>query len=157
LNAAVQDALSIEINGDEGNKLKVYDDKTGKPIGPGSILVGYPSIGRGRNLTTRGITASESDMMETTDIDQMEMDLVPLLPWIPALSTGRQVAVYSLYFNVALGNPQKFIGPHGWPTFLAQMASGQFAAAAQNLRTSQPWATEVGPRSGRLADLVLYG
>jgi GH24 family phage-related lysozyme (muramidase) len=157
VDAAVQTALSTELNGDEGNVLKVYDDKTGKPIGPGSTLVGYPTIGRGRNLTTRGITASESDMMETTDIAQLEEDLVPLLPWLPALSTGRQVAVYSLYFNTGEGNPQKFIGPHGWPTFLAQMASGQFAAAAQNLRTSQPWATEVGPRSGRLANLVQYG
>jgi GH24 family phage-related lysozyme (muramidase) len=157
VDAAVQSGLSTELNGDEGIVLKVYDDKTGKPIGPGSTLVGFPTIGVGRNLTTRGITLSEASMMETTDIAQMEEDLVPLLPWIPALSTGRQVAVYSLYFNVALGNPQKFIGPHGWPTFLAQMAQGQFDAAAQNLRTSQPWATEVGPRSGRLADLVQYG
>jgi hypothetical protein len=155
VDPAVQSGLSTEINGDEGNVLKVYDDKTGKPIGPGSTLVGYPTIGRGRNLTTRGISPSESDMMETGDIAQLEEDLVPLLPWIPKLSTNRQVAVYSLYFNVALGSPHKFIA--SWPDFLAQMAAGQFPLAAQNLRTSQPWATEVGPRSGRLADLVLYG
>lgn len=157
MDPAVKAALSTELNGDEGRVLKVYDDKTGKPIGPGTTVIGNPSIGVGRNLSGRGITPAESDMMESNDIDQCEQDLLPLLPWLPNLSPARQVAVYSMYFNTAEGNPQKFVGPHGWPTFLAQMQAGQFDAAAQNLRTSVPWSTEVGPRSGRLANLVQYG
>ena len=155
MDQAVADAISTELFGDEGLVLKVYDDATGKPIGPGTLVKGNPSIGVGRNLCTRGISTGEAKMMEGNDIAQMETDLVPLLSWLPGLSPARQTAVYSLYFNVALGNPRRFVA--SWPKFLEQMGAAQFSEAAQNLRTSEPWASEVGPRAGRLADLVEFG
>lgn len=155
MDPAVADALSTELFGDEGLVLKVYDDVTGKPIGPGTLVKGNPTIGVGRNLSVRGIKTSEAKMMEANDMADAEAELTPVLPWLASVSAGRQVAVYSLYFNVALGNAQKFVAK--WPNFLAQMAAGQYSDAAQNLRTSEPWASEVGPRAGRLADLVEFG
>ena len=135
--------------------LRVYDDATSKPIGPGSTLKGNPTVGVGRNLSGRGLTQVEAEYLLGNDMVACETELAPTMPWITTLSAGRQTVIYSLYFNVGLGNPARFEAK--WPNFLAQMKAGQFAAAADNLETSQPWATEVGPRAKRLGELVRYG
>ena len=155
MNPAVEALLRQELHGDEGIKLKVYDDATGRPIGPGSQVQGNPTIGVGRNLSGRGLSPAESEQLLTNDLAQCEADLAPGLPWITALSPGRQTVIYSLYFNTGLGNAPRFEAK--WPNFLAQMKAGQFAQAADNLESSQPWATEVGPRAHRLGELVRYG
>ena len=103
-----------------------------------------------------GISSAESDYLLANDMDALEADLAPLLPWLVSLSPNRQCVVYSLYFNTALGDPQHFV-THGWPHFLSQMQAGDFEAAASNLETSEPWATEVGARSTRLANFVRNG
>lgn len=150
-----QIALRAELTRAEDKRLFVYDDATGKPIVKGTTVIGNPSIGVGRNLAARGITDGEADILLIDDMEALEEDLTPLLPWVVSLSANRQCALYSLYFNVALGNPHHFIA--AWPHFIAQMQAGQFDAAATNLETSNPWATEVGARSGRLANLVRTG
>jgi hypothetical protein len=153
----VQSALRAELDVDEAKRLRVYDDATGLPIVKGTLVKGNPTIGVGRNLAMRGITDAEADILLIDDMEALEEDLAPLLPWLPSLSARRQCAVYSLYFNTALGNPHHFVAA-GWPHFLAQMQAGQFEAAAVNLETSEPWATEVGPgRVGRLANCVRNG
>ncbi len=151
----VFDGIAAELNGDEGNVLRVYDDKTGRPIGPGSKVIGWPTIARGRNLATRGLSEAESDMMLSNDIAAAESELAGRFPWIASLSTGRQIAIYSLYFNVALGNVTKFAAD--WPHFLEQMRPGEFDAAATHLETTEPWSDEVKARALRLANLVRYG
>lgn len=84
-----------------------------------------------------------------------EHELAPTMPWITTLSPARQTVIYSLYFNVGLGNPARFEAK--WPHFLAQMQEGAYAAAADNLEASEPWASQVGPRARRLGELVRYG
>lgn len=155
MDPATRAKLELELRGDEGERLKVYDDATGLPIGPGSVVKGNPSIGVGRNLSGRGISRAESQNMLDADCDQCAADLGPHLPWVTTLTAGRQTVIYSLYFNVGLGNPLRFLAR--WPHFLAQMQAGQWEAAASNLETTQPWASQVGPRAHRLAELVRYG
>lgn len=155
MDPKVEAALRAELRGDEGEVLKVYDDKTGRPVGAGSTLQGNPTIGVGRNLAARGLTLTESEYLLANDLAACEGELSGPLPWITKLSTGRQTVIYSLYFNVGLGNPARFQAK--WPNFLAQMAAGQFDQAADNLEASQPWATEVGPRARRLGELVRFG
>lgn len=155
MDPAVKAGLRQELHGDEGIKLKVYDDATGEPIGPGSVVKGNPTIACGRNLSGRGITQAESDQMLENDMAECETDLAAALPWVTTLTPRRQIVIYSLYFNTGLGNPARFIAK--WPHFLAQMQAGDFTAAADNLESSQPWAKEVGPRAARLSQLVRYG
>jgi len=155
MNQITEQLLRAELHGDEGTRLKVYDDATGLPIGPGTLVKGNPSIGTGRNLTGRGITSTESEYLLGNDLGDCEHELAAALPWIGALSPARQTVIYSLYFNVGLGNAARFMAK--WPHFLAQMQAGQFAAAADNLEGSEPWASQVGPRAKRLADLVRFG
>jgi lysozyme len=155
VNAATEAQLRQELQGDEGEVLRVYDDKTGRPIGPGSQVLGNPTIGVGRNLSGRGLTPAESEYLLANDIAQCERDLSAALPWVTTLTPGRQTVIYSLYFNVGLGNPARYLAK--WPNFLKQMEQGAWEAAATNLETSHPWAAEVGPRAHRLAELVRYG
>lgn len=61
MNPQTEAQLRAELRGDEGEVLKVYDDATGKPIGPGSVVVGNPSIAVGRNLSGRGLTTVECE------------------------------------------------------------------------------------------------
>lgn len=155
MNPITAAQLRAELHGDEGVVLKVYDDATGKPIGPGSVVRGNPSIGVGRNLCGRGITMAESESMLSDDLAACETELSTPLPWVTSLTPGRQTVIYSLYFNVGLGNPSRYLAK--WPNFLKQMEQAQWEVAAKNLESSQPWATEVGPRAHRLAELVRYG
>lgn len=147
-------ALRAELAGDEGVVLRCYDDATGKIVGPGTLVKGHVTIGCGRNLSTRGITSTESNYLLNDDLIDAEIELAPLR-WIRLLTPKRQMVVYSLYFNVGLGNYRRFIA--GWPNFLRQMQAGLYRQAAQNLRTAQPWATQVGARAERLADCVEFG
>ena len=155
MNPLTRNQLKAELRGDEGEKLKVYDDATGKPIGPGTLVIGNPTVAVGRNLTGRGLTTAECEVLLDNDVSACEIELLPALPWITSLSPARQTVIYSLYFNVGLGNPARFQAK--WPNFLQQMQAGEFAAAADNLESSQPWATQVGPRAHRLGELVRFG
>jgi lysozyme len=155
VNPATAALLRQELRGDEGEVLKVYDDKTSRPVGAGSALQGNPTIGVGRNLAARGISQAEAELLLTNDLAACEADLAPGLPWITTLSPARQTVIYSLYFNTGLGNPARFEAK--WPNFLGQMKAGQFAQAADNLESTQPWASEVGPRAHRLGELVRFG
>ena len=148
-------ALHSEIAYDEGIKQFVYDDATGKPIVKGTTLQGEPTIGIGRNLAARGLASNEIEFLFDNDMLQCERDLAAAMPWVASLSQNRQVVMYSLYFNMYLGNISKFMT--GWPNFLAQMQQGEYAAAADNLETSQPWASEVGSRATRLAEWIRAG
>jgi lysozyme len=155
MNPQTMQQLLQELRGDEGEVLRVYDDATGRPIGKGTTVVGNPTIGVGRNLTSRGITREEAEHLLGNDLAAATEELAAALPWLSALSPGRQTVIYSLYFNTGLGNAARFLVV--WPNFLAQMQAGEFDQAASNLEHSQPWAKEVGPRAHRLAALVRFG
>jgi GH24 family phage-related lysozyme (muramidase) len=59
--------LSQMLEREEGLRTLVYDDATGKPIGPGSVVQGHPTIGIGRALDVNGITAVEADFLLEND------------------------------------------------------------------------------------------
>jgi len=153
---STQDALTTELVEDEGEDFRVYDDDNGAYIARGSKLIGNPTIGVGRNLATNGISKAESRMLLANDIESTWNELLPVLPWLPNLSTARQVVILGIYFNTALHDPERFVKT-GWPHFLAQMEAGMWVLAAQNLSTSEPWASEVGDRAIRYASMVQDG
>lgn len=148
-------AMEAELLSDEGEVLRVYDDATGKVIGKGSTLIGNPTIGRGRCLSTNGISQQESRMLCDNDINAAWEELAPLLPWLQDLSTPRQIVLLSMYFNMYLHHPQGFI--HGWPHFIEQVRAGDYSAAADNMEHAQPWSIEVGPRAHVLGEMMRHG
>lgn len=135
----------------EGLVLAVYDDATGRTIGKGDTLLGWPTIGYGRNLTGRGITRQEAGVLLDNDMALVEADLDQLLPWWRGLDQVRQMVLAEMAFNLGAHNLVR-----GWPNFLRRVEAGQYIEAAQTMRVSR-WASQVKARAWLLSDLMQRG
>ncbi len=143
--------LAAELANDEGEKLYVYDDATGLPIRPGTLVKGHPSIGRGRCLDTHGISKAESLYLNNDDMQDVASQLTASLPWFEALDSVRQTALANLTFNLGIGGLLRFHNT------LAYLAAGRYDAAADELLATKPWIDEVGARGKRIAEMIRTG
>lgn len=125
---------------DEGLRLKPYKDTVGKT-----------TIGIGRNLDDVGISESEAMVLLANDIARTQADLDRLLPWWRTLDDVRQEVLVDMGFN--LGVPELAT----WNITLGYIRNGQYAWAAQEMRNSQPWASQVGARAQTLAAMMEAG
>lgn len=110
----------------EGLRTRVYKDS-----------LGIETIGCGRNLRDKGITASEAMDLLDHDIDECLLDLRSF-PWFASLDTVRQIALLDLRFNLGGAKLRTFKG------LLGAMAAGDYGTAAKQLETSL-WAHQVQP------------
>jgi GH24 family phage-related lysozyme (muramidase) len=156
-DATLEELVFEELDGDEGNKLRAYDDANPRALlTPGYVIQGKITIGRGRNLVDRGITEEESRQLLENDIAAAIAALDLALPWLRDESPRRQAALICLYFNVDEGNVEGFEAK--WPNFIRQMAGQDYSGAAANLKNSHPWVDEVGVgRASRMAQMILAG
>lgn len=133
-------ALREQVKLHEGVRLKPYRDTVGKL-----------TIGVGRNLDDRGITAQEADDMLTHDLVEVVAGVAHRLPWVVALDSVRQRAIYDLAFNVGLA------GLLGFPKMLEALRRHDYHRAADELLDSR-WATQVQPaRRDRLVAMLRTG
>lgn len=152
------DSLTLEIlrsslDVHEGDKLKVYDDATGKPLEKGDTLLGNPTIGRGRNLADPGISQEESDMMITNDITRVQRELDTRLPWWSTKNNARQLAIAELAFNLGI---DKLIAK--WPKTVEFLRIDQYDSATNEIMNNHVWVDEVGTeRAVYIAKLVASG
>lgn len=131
--------LLAELKRDEGVRLKPYTDTVGKL-----------TIGVGRNLTDVGISDDECTALLENDIAKVLAQLDRSLPWWRKIDPVRQRVLVNMAFNM---------GMTGLLTFkntLAAVQSGSYAAAAAGMLASK-WATQVGARAERLADMMRTG
>lgn len=139
MTGAELDALRSQLAEHEGFKLKPYRCTAGKL-----------TIGVGRNLDDRGITAEEATCLLNGDINQCLTDLRTFDWWL-GLDAVRQSALIDLRFNV---------GAQGFRTFqklIAAMASRDYERAARELVLSK-WVTQVQPaRATRLVRMLKTG
>lgn len=131
-------ALKAELTRDEGRKPRIYTDTVGKVSG-----------GIGRNLTDKGFRDNEIDLMYQNDIAETEAWLDRNLPWWRQLDPVRQRVVMNMAFNMQ-GKLLTFVNT------LAAIQRGDYAAAADGMLASK-WATQVGARATRLADMMRSG
>lgn len=131
--------LKMELKRDEDTRLKPYRDSVGKL-----------SIGVGRNLDDVGITEQEADFMLMTDVGRAEGALDAKLPWWRTLSENRQRVLLNMCFNMGIGSLL------GFTNTLKAAQSGNYGAAADGMLASK-WASQVGARATRLADLMRNG
>lgn len=136
--------LELALIRDEGVRLHVYDDATGQPLRRGKVLVGYPTIGVGRNLFSRGLTLAEARMLLYNDIQQVTDEMHRAFPWAKDLSETRQEVLANMLFNMGLKRLNTF------KRALTAMEDGRYADAADEMLDSK-WATQVGQRAVRLA------
>ena len=121
---------SDKIGGEEGNKLLVYDDKTGHPIVPGYTLEGHPTIGRGRALDVHGISQAEADAMFASDIADMEAMFHKYFPAFALLNPARQYVLVDMAFNLGWAGLMHF------PRMLAACWAADFTTAATEILAS---------------------
>ena len=123
----------------EGERLKPYRCTAGKL-----------TIGVGRNLDDRGITAEESAYLLNNDIDKAWSDLKERIPWMTGLNDVRQRVLLDMAFNLGIDGLMKF------KNTLATIQLGQYDKAS-NMMLNTLWAKQVGARARRLAKMMQTG
>ena len=118
---------------DEGCRFHPYKDTRG-----------HLTIGIGRCLDTKGISADEARYLFANDLRDVRADLVGALPWYAALDEARRGVVENMAFNLGLN------GLLGFRRMLQALRARDYATAAREMRDSQ-WYTQVGARAERLA------
>lgn len=134
-----QAMLAAQLNADEGRRKHIYPDTVGKI-----------TAGVGRNLTDRGFSEDEIDLMLKNDIAIVIRDLDKNCPWWRGMTEARQEALANMCFNLGIARLL------GFKKFLGYLQSGRWDAAASEMLDSK-WATQVGDRATRLAKLVREG
>jgi hypothetical protein len=110
---------------DEGDRLFVYDDKTGLSIGqlPSG---GWPTIGYGRNLATNGITADEAVYLLQNSVVAVEKLLSGTYPWLVGrFNTIPTDVITMVHYNTGnVGNFVRMLAAakaSDWPTMAAEL------------------------------------
>lgn len=122
----------------------------GERLRPYRCTAGKLTIGVGRNLEDRGITAEESAMLLSNDISREERDLLAALPWAAKLSEVRQRVLLDMSFNMGLQGLLQF------KRTLAAIEAGRYQQAAGMMLDSR-WAQQVGQRAQRLSEMMATG
>ncbi|GEM_PF-644101 len=158
--------LLSELQVDEGVRLTVYDDATGKPLRQGDTIIGIPTIAIGRNLQDRGISQEISLMLAREDVDGAVLDLNRNVPWWIDLSFNRRLALVNMCFNMGWPRLSKFKKmwaaleeAHGFEfSGLEPQAKAAYGRAADEALDSK-WAREdvQKDRSERLAKYIREG
>ena len=138
------------LRADEGTRLVVYDDATGKPIVPGSKVIGHPTIGTGRCLDTNGITQEEADYLLANDIAKVSAALDKRIPWWRSLTPNRQAVLASMAFQMGVDGLMAFVGT------LAAVQAGNYSVAAERMLVSL-WSRQTPARAGRLSAMMRSG
>ncbi len=129
----IQDLIS-----DEGLRTEPYIDTVGKM-----------TIGVGRNLDDNGISQAEAMFMLTNDIEMVETELDARLDWWRGLPDDAQRALCNMTFSLGWPRLSKF------EKMLAALKDRDFEEAAAQALASK-WATQVGQRAIRIAQLFRY-
>lgn len=145
-----RDALIRRLMTHEGERLKVYDDATGKELKKGDTLLGYPTIGIGRELSMRGITRDEAIILCGNDVLEAEKGLDGLNAWWRQLDETRQQILAEMAVNIGIGRLQGFV------KFLGALKAHDFETAATEMLDSL-WAKQVKGRAISLANAMRTG
>lgn len=123
----------------EGERLLPYVDGSGKI-----------TIGIGRNLTDRGISAKTMECMFKEDVELAKDELDRIYPDWGDLSEDRQLVLMNMCFN--LGAPRYLLFVKFW----AALGRRDYEKAADEMLDSR-WATQVGQRAIELSHLMREG
>jgi lysozyme len=150
----------------EADRVRVYDDATGKTIGPGTLVKGNPTIGIGRNVGPSGPGLRQVEIVSMlTNDEQTYESQAKAFAWYFRLDAVRQTVVCCMIFNMGL---PRFSGFHKLIAALAQLvAETDPAARAATLQIchdemlASEWAEQppigVGIRAEVLAGIMLSG
>ena len=122
----------------EGTRYYVYDDHTGEPIRGGSLVWGNPTIGIGRNLAGKGITAEEAAYLLDNDIQEAVRTLAKNLAWFVAIDEVRAAALIDMQINMGWKDFSEFT------PFFNFLALKDYYGAAEDLKATKWYAQNHG-------------
>jgi lysozyme len=131
--------LRVQLTQHEGRRQFPYLDTAGKI-----------TIGVGRNLTDAGISEYLVDRMLDEDIGRAFDDLRRSLPWFGGLDDVRQRVLLDMCFNMGITRLM------GFQRMLQAVQARRYDEAAAQMLDSR-WATQVGQRATRLAQMMRSG
>lgn len=117
---------------------------------PYSDTTGNLTIGVGRNLTTKGISAKEMDFMLENDISDVVNELKDKLPCYNSLNSVRQAVLIDMGFNLGVA------GLLGFSKTIDAISKGNFISAS-TLMLDSVWARQVGYRAAQLSKMLATG
>lgn len=145
-----RDAMLSLLIADEGLRLDLYDDATGKTLKKGDRIEGHPTIAVGRALDVYPLTREEAIYLSQGPLNHAEAALDRYLPGWRSLSEVRQRVLVSMVYQMGWGGVSKF------PKFLAALKRGDFQDAAAEMLASA-WHEQTPARCDRLAKMMADG
>ena len=136
-----KDTVRDQLKRMEGVKRFAYMDTVGKI-----------TAGTGRNLTDKGLSPAEIDLLLTNDIADAEDDARRLLSdsLFDALTDNRKTVMVNMAFNLGYARLSRFTAMRG------ALKAGRWKDAAAEMRNSA-WYTQVKGRAEELARLMETG
>jgi lysozyme len=133
----VYDILEPRLREHEGVRFMPYRDSKG-------LL----TIGVGRCLETKGLSAKEVDYLLDNDMVDSVMSVVRSIPWAQDLDEDRFSVLAEMAFQMGIG------GLLGFKVFLELLKVGYYEKAADEMLDSK-WAKEDSPkRALELSDII---
>lgn len=143
--------LTASLKSHEALRRVVYDDATGDPIKPGTLVRGHPTIGWGRALDTCGVTEQEASYLLANNIALAVSEVTAALPWVASLDDVRARVLLEMAFQMGVAGLLEFHDT------LRCVQSGQYSVAATAMLDSE-WAREQAPaRAEVLAQMMRTG
>lgn len=147
MNPSNEALLVQELRRDEGVRYTPYEDTEGIPtVGVGHNLRAAP-LGAGWSYP---LTDAQVDVLLDQDLLNVFHDLDRSLSWWAQLCDVRQRVLANMCFNMGINGLMTFRNT------LSAMREGRYADAAAGMLQSK-WATQVGARAKRLADMMVHG
>lgn len=144
-------ALADRLLEHEGLRLQVYDDATGKPILPGSHVVGNPTIGIGTLICAPGgITKAEAKLLLENRIAIAAEDAGRLVPGLAEADPVRFGVLVEMAFQMGGDGLAKFVNT------LHDVRERRWASAAAGMLASV-WAKQTPARAKALAETMRTG
>lgn len=122
----------------------------GLSLKPYKCTMGALTIGYGRNLDSRGVTAAEAQQMLLNDLSEVSERLTSTWPDILSHDNVRQAAFVNMAFNIGVSGFMKFVKMHN------ALSLKDYEVAANEMLDSK-WAEQVGSRAIELATQVRTG
>lgn len=142
--------LIAHIKTHEGFRAFVYDDATGQPIRPGTLVRGNPTIGYGWALNLTPMHQSLADVVLREMAQERIFDLHHRLPWMNDLDDVRKVALYELAYNLGVD------GLLGFEKTIELLRRRKYALAGVELLDSDA-ARQLPGRYHVLSDMLITG
>lgn len=137
------------IAADEGFRAHVYDDATGAPIIPGSVVKGHPTIGYGLALDVDGLSPGEALQLLTARLSVVQTAL-KRREWYLSLSPVRQDAIAAMAYQLGVSGVDSFT------SMIAALVANRWGDAAAAMLNSR-WASQTPKRAAKTARMIATG